>query len=358
MKIRLANGKLNIGNALYVAAFAMVLTVLTGWNPVAIFSGLVALSFVPVPNGSLLMAVTREIWTADIVNNLYKDNAFALRAFNADQYVLSGKVVHIAVAGAASTITKNATSFPVSAVKRTDTDITYNIDTFYSTPRHIEQIEKYELAYDKRQSVLGEDQSALIQSAMDNLLYLWAPAAAYNTPTTGASTPATLSGATGNRKKFDKAEFSTIKKAMDKANIPTVGRVAVLTADHYSDFLNSLTQGEQTEVGRVADMATGKVGQYLGFDIYMRSSVLRYREVTGTDTPIDEQANGYAADATDRAGSLFYQESCVERALGNVDIFDNQRQAEYYGDVVSMELRLGGRIRRATGVWAAVEAIV
>lgn len=360
MKLKLANGTLNLGSLFMAAAMALILSVVTGWNPTAIFGGLVALSFVPMPSGSLLMAVTKEIWTKDIVNNLFKDNGFAMRAFNADMYVLLGKVVHIAVAGSPSAITKNATSFPVNAVKRTDTDITYAIDTFYSTPRHIEQIEKYELEYDKRQSVLGEDQAAIIDAAMDNMIYLWAPAVANVVLTSGGSTPATASGATGNRKKFDKAEFNQIKKSMDKANIPAAGRVAVLTADHYNDFLNSLTDAERTDVGRVADLATGLIGKYLGFDIYMRSTVLRYRGADAAVAAVDEQASGFAAsDKTgDRSASLFYQESCVERALGTVDIFENQRQAEYYGDIVSMELRLGGRIRRTAGVWAAVEAIV
>ena len=48
----------------------------------------------------------------------------------------------------------------------------------------------------------------------------------------------------------------------------------------------------------------------------------------------------------------------MERAKGNVDIFDNQNRAEYYGDIFSMELRLGGRQRRGAGVYAVVEDLV
>jgi hypothetical protein len=353
--------KIKFSAVFFMAMMAMMIAPLVGADllgTVSLFSVLVAASFIPMPNGVAMMAVTREIWTKDIVDNLYKNNDWAARAFNADMYVLMGKVVHIPVAGAASAVNKNVTSFPVNAVKRTDTDITYNIDTFYTTPRHIEKIEKYELEYDKRQSVLGEDQAALIQSAMNNLLYLWGPAVANVVLTSGASTPATLSGATGNRKKFDKAELSTIKKNMDKNDVPAMGRVVVFTADHYNDFLNSLTDAERTDVGRVADLKTGKVGQYLGFDIYMRSTVLRYRGLDAAVTKVDEQDGAYAADADDRAATLVYQESCVERAKGDVDIFDEPRKAEYYGDIVSMTLRLGGRIRRTSGVWAVVEAIV
>jgi hypothetical protein len=191
------------------------------------------------------MAVTREIWTADIVNNLFKNNDFARRAFNADQWVLAGKVVHIPVAGAPSTINKNVTSFPVSAVKRTDSDINYSIDTFYSTPRHIEQIEKYEDAYDKRQSALGEDQSALIDAAMDNLVYTWLPLVANTVLCDGAPVAATLTGATGTRTSLTKQSFSEIKLSMDAVNIPDNGRLCVLTAYHYNQFFNSLSDAEK-----------------------------------------------------------------------------------------------------------------
>lgn len=302
------------------------------------------------------MAVTKEIWTKDIVENLFKDNAFALRSFNADMYVLLGKVVHIATAGAPSSVKKNLAVFPATATRRTDGDITYAIDTFYSMPRHIEDIEKYELEYDKRQSVLGEDQSNLIQTAMDSLLYRWAPAAANCVATVGADTTATLTGATGNRKSFTKAAFATIKLKMDKANISNIGRIALLTADHYNQFFSSLSVQEQNDIGRVADMATGKVGQYLGFEIFMRSTVLRYRGANmGVVAVVDEQDDAYAADVTDRAASLFYQEKAVERAKGEVKLFDGEDRPEYYGSIYSMLMRLGGRIRRTAGVYAVVE---
>jgi hypothetical protein len=349
-------------NLVTALLFAMVLSAIIAClfqlNPyaVAIILFLVAL-FVPTPKGVALMAITREIWTQDIIDNLFKNNDWAARAFNADMYVLLGKVVHIPVAGAPSAIKKNVTVFPVNAVKRTDTDITYAIDTFYSTPRHIENIEKYELSYDKRQSALGEDQSALIQAAMDSLLYRWAPLVANTVLTDGADTAATLSGAAGNRKSFTKTAFAAIKLKMDAANIDSNGRLCILTAHHYNQFLASLSDPERVDVGRVADLKTGIVGQYLGFQIYMRSEVLRYRGADNVIAVVDEQDDAYVADVDDRAASLFYQEKCVERAKGSVEIFDNPSRAEYYGDIYSMEVRLGGRQRRTAGVYAVVEAL-
>lgn len=345
----------SLSSLLWVTLMALMVTVATGFNPYVTF-GVMLLGSCLMPRGVATMAVTKEIWTKDIVDNLFKDNTFALRAFNADQFILVGKVVHIATAGTPSAVKKNITTFPQTATKRTDSDITYAIDTFYSMPRQIEEIEKYELEYDKRQSVLGEDQSNLIQTAMDSLVFRWCPAAANAIPTVGAATAATVTGATGNRKAFTKAAFSTVKLKMDKANIPPSGRIALLTADHYNQFLESLSDAERTDVGRVADLTTGIVGKYLNFDIYMRSSVARYRGANmGVVAVVDEQDEAFAPTNDDRAASLFYQEKCVERAKGEVRLFDGQDRPEYYGSIYSMILRLGGRIRRAAGVYAVVE---
>lgn len=350
-------------NALLVTAlFAIVLAAFAGVPPTAMFAVLfgcsLLLPFVKT-TGAAFMAVTVEIWTKDIIDNLFKNNDWARRAFNADQYVLSGKVVHIPVAGAPSAVKKNRDTFPATAVKRTDTEITYAIDTFTTDPRHIEEIEKAELAYDKRQSAVGEDQAYLIETAMDSLLFRWAPAVGNTILTAGADGAATVSGATGTRKAFTKAAFSAVKLKMDKANILSNGRVAILTADHYNQFLDSLSDAEKTDVGRVTDMTTGLVGRYLGFDIYMRSTVLRYRGNDGAYVVVDEYDAGFAASTktADRAASLFYQEQTVERAKGEVKMFDEYGRAEYYGDIFSFLLRLGGRIRRTTGVYAVVEAI-
>lgn len=347
----------SLSNLFYVAVMALVIAAVSGFNPVVTFAVLFTASFF-MPKSVAFMAVTKEIWTKDIIENLFKDNQFALRAFNADIYVMMGKVVHIATAGAPSQVKKNLTAFPATATKRADGEVTYAIDTFYSMPRHIEKIEQYELEYDKRASVLGEDQSNLIDTAIDSLVYRWLPAAANCIETAGDAVAASLDGAAGNRKAFTKAAFSAIKLKMDRKKISAAGRVAVLTADHYNQFFESLSDAEKTNVGKVADLATGKVGQYLGFDIYMRNTVGRYRGANlAACVKVDEQDEAYAATADDRAASIFYHEKSVERAKGSVEMFDKTNDPEYYGDVYSFLLRLGGRIRRTEGVYAVIEAL-
>jgi hypothetical protein len=205
-------------------------------------------------------------------------------------------------------------------VKRTDTDITYTLDEYTTDPRLITDIDKKELSYDKRRSVINEDMGTLLEVAGDNMLYRWAAniPAGNKIVTTGASAAATAPGATGNRKIITEAD--------------------ILTAD----MLNQLLADNNLKYAfaQVVNIAEGSVGRLFGFDLYVRSTVIR--ETAAFAVKLPEAANAIDDDEC----ALFYHESCVERALGNVDIFDNPNRAEYYGDLVSFLLRLGGRNRR------------
>jgi hypothetical protein len=344
---------------LFTAMMALFIASMCQFDPLITFAGVFVTSFL-LPKGVAFMAVQKEIWTKDIIENLFKDNEFALRSFNADQYVLQGKVVHIPNAGAPSAVTKNQTVFPQAAVKRPDTEILYAIDTFYTTPRHIEAIEQFELSYDKRQSAVGEDQAALIQACMDSLLWRWAPLNTNGLLTTGAAVPASIAGGVGNRKAFDKTLLQQIKLKLDLSLIPAKGRVALLNAQHYNDFFNSLSEGEKTNFNNVADLKNGIVGRYMGFDIMMRSTVLRYRGANlAACVVVDEQDPAFAASdkTNDRGASLIYHDKSVERARGEVRMFDGVDRPEYYGDIFSFILRLGGRQRRVSGVWAVIDEL-
>lgn len=346
---------------LFMAVAAMFIVSITGWNYAATF-GVILFAGAIVPNqlGYSLMAVTREKWTDDIVQNLFANNEFAKRSKDHSPFVYNGTVVHIPVAGSASGTTKNETSFPVSVTRRTDTDLYYAIDTYRTNPTHVLNIESYELEYDKRQSVLGDDEAALIHACMTGLLYNWGPAAAKVKRTSGATVDANLTGATGSRKAFHKDDFNEIKMGMDENDINDQGRTALLNARHYNELLNSFTDAERTGFNAMADIKNGIVGRYLGFDVMMRSVVLRYRGADDAEAKVDIQAGAYAAsDKTgDRKASLIWQKECLTRAVGSTEMFDRLNDPTYYGDIYSFEQRLGGIIHRAAGVWAVVDAIV
>lgn len=107
------------------------------------------------------MAIQKEIWMAAIVEGLFASNSFLSKAFNADEYVNNGKIVHIPNAGAASGTKKNRTELPAKVTKRTDIDVTFPLDEYTTDPVLIPNADTVELSYDKRESVLRNDKLKL-----------------------------------------------------------------------------------------------------------------------------------------------------------------------------------------------------
>lgn len=297
------------------------------------------------------MAIQKEIWQGDIVEALYAANPHLMHCFNSDQYVLAGKVVHIPQAGASPGVKKNRTSLPAAVTKRTDTDITYALDEFTSDPVHIPNADTCELSYDKRNSVTLDTKNALNETVGVTMLAAWAPTSARFIRTSGEAVPAHLNGATGNRKKFVLKDLKAAQKQMNKDNVPTEGRYAILDADMYDQLTDQLTESQYRDFSRAYDEKTGVVGKLYGFNIMQRSYVLAYTGAGNVKDP------GTAGAATDNAAALCWHEASVERALGDVKFFEDLDNPQYYGDIYSALVRMGGRIRRADskGVIAIVQ---
>lgn len=124
-----------------------------------------------------------------------------------------------------------------------------------------------------------------------------------------------------------------------------------------SDMLEQLSDDpdlKRRDFGQELDMKGGVIARLYGFELIERSYVATY-DNAGSIKPV-----GAATAATDCDVVACWQKNCVEWALGEVEVFENEGKAEYYGDVISALLRAGGRKRRknAEGVVAIVQAFV
>lgn len=311
------------------------------------------LSFIPgTPAGSLGMAVQKEIWMSSIVEGLFADNSFLSKAFNADEFVNQGKTVHIPNAGAASGVTKNRTVLPAAASKRTDTDLTFDLDEFTTDPILIPNAETIELSYNKRESAIRTDKATLIDSASESILYSWLPANANSIPTTGSAVVAHTPSATGNRKSFSKDDVMTLMNKFNADNIPQLGRYLLVDAVMYGQLIASLTAQESLAFHSTVDVKNGILGQLDSFNIMMRSRVGVYA-TAGT-----KKEWSAAGAATDNAAALAFYTNSVCRAKGEVVMFDKEGDPGYYGDVYSFLVRCGGRAMRSDvkGLYAVIQA--
>lgn len=306
-----------------------------------------ALSLIPKSiTGALPMAIQVEIWEKDIVEGLWASNAFLTFAFNADQYVLQGKVVHIPQAGAAPGVVVNRTELPATVTQRTDVDITYAIDEITSNPVLIPNADTVELSYDKRTSVTSEMRAAMYEAAALNMVYRWSPEAATRIlRTTGEAVAAHLTSATGNRKSLKLSDIKKAQTQFNKDNVPSADRYLLLDAEMYDQLTNDMTANQSRDFLAAYDEKNGILGRIYGFNVIQRSQVMRY---TNAATPAKKQWSTAGA-AADNAAAIAWQKQSLERALGDVKFFENLGDPTYYGDIYSALIRLGGRIRRNDG---------
>ena len=306
-----------------------------------------------------IASVDVEIWANYIIDRLWKDNKFLKFAWNDDQYVLKGKIVHIPQPGAAPNISVNRSSFPATAVQRTDTDITYTLNEYTTDPALVEYSEEVIVSYDKIDSIIGDLIGYLNDNIADNMLLSWldesvtVPQKIYTSGELAAATTDEIgTELTGNRRVMLADDIKHAALMMNLQRIPKDGRYALLEANMYDQLLTDLAQTQYRDFSNTADPQNGIVGKLYGFTLLDRSSTITYSTTDALN------AYGATSAATDNLASIFWQKDCVSRALGDVKVFENTERAEYYGTIISTLLRMGGRRRRGDdkGVIALIQA--
>lgn len=285
------------------------------------------------------MGLQTEIWLAEIIEGLFANNSFAARSVDHSQFT-NNKKVHVPNAGSAPSVVKNRNSFPANIGARTDYDLEYDMNEYTTDPVRIPNAETVELSYDKRQSVMSVSKAALADVVYADMIYAWIPVSPAVIKTMGAGVLAHLPSATGSRKSFDKATVKAVKKAFDKDNIPATGRYMLIDSDMYNQLLDSLTDTEANNVIAGANPEMGTIGMYMGFGFYMRSTVAK-----STNNGV-LKAWSATPSATDCAAGIAWHDKTVSRAIGQQEMFENEKDATYFADIMSFLVRAGGASMR------------
>lgn len=306
-----------------------------------------------------------EIFAAYIIEKLRKTNPHVGLAVAENQFVLGGAVVHIPQAGLAVPVVKNRKTFPAAAVQRGDTMVTYALDVYTTDPSHVTWHEGAEISYNKTDSVLNDHVATLVEAVGDNILYNWISGLKFNGTayvadvipatnfirTSGAASAVNPSdGQTGTRKKLVYADLMNAQALMNKQNVNKEGRYALVESYMYQQLLDSLSANQMAAFQQTADIANGIVGKLCGFNILERSAVLAF---DGADAPLTP---GQALAGGDNLATLCWQKDCVAVANGDIVNFEKLKDPQYYGDIFSMLVKMGGRARRED--WAGVLAVV
>jgi hypothetical protein len=288
------------------------------------------------------MAVNVELWHPLVKEKLFKSNAFLDTMRNADEYVVGGRIVHIPQSGGPSGVEKNRTVLPGTVVKRNDTDITYPLHEYTTNPRLIDNVDQVELSYDKMSSIVNEDTAEMMEVAGNNILYDVAKDCIAGSKIATTGTAAASHIGSGNRKILTEADLRAAKKLLNKQNVPMEDRYLVVDSDMLDQLMsdNNLRYAFQQTV----NLREGQLPRLFGFQIIERSTVLTVSSSQVIKAP------GTAEATDDAAAALFYHRNMLERALGDIMIFDKQDDPTYYGDIISFLMRAGARANRADNV--------
>lgn len=293
------------------------------------------------------MALQVELWRPDVIEYLQKDNEFLMHAFGAEEFLIgNGKVVHIPQSGGPVSVERNRTSFPLPVVKRGDTDITYSLDAYSSDAFLLPDADTKQLSYDKRSSMISENFASMKDICADNMLYTWAanvPTAA-KLKTSGSNTAGTAPGASGNRKAFVRADLRAAQKYLNNQNVPKSDRYALIPDNLLDQLVGDLDTQLAYTWQQVVNLKEGVIGRMYGFNIMTRSSVII--AAASGDAPKLPEA---AAATDDNEAVLFWHKDFVERAFGSLNMFDDQGNPLFQGDLYSLLMYMGGRMRREDG---------
>lgn len=296
-----------------------------------------------LPKGVHTCDVQVENWTNYLIERFWKDNGFLKNVYSDDQYVLAGKVVHIPQVSSKPQVVRNRNTFPAVAVRRADTDVTYVLEPYTSDPVHIEDADKYELSYDKINSVLGDHAGALNEAIADELIVKWLSGLSGKSliGTSGAAAGATAPDATGNVKLFTAADVRKTMTQMNVDNVPKTDRFIMPSANMLDHLIQSMSDTQYKDFSSYLDAKNGVIGKLFTFTFLDRSSTA-VSDALGAVKPV-----GAVSAATDKEVTLAWQKDSLAAAVGEVKFFDNVNDPQYYGDVYSALLRGGGRRRRA-----------
>lgn len=283
------------------------------------------------------MAVQTEVWVKDIQDVLFaKNNEFLRASVSHDEFVVK-KTVHVPQAGSLPGAEKNVTNFPVPVIERDDTTLDYDLDGFFVKPVRIDNIEEIQNSFSKRQSVMKQHINLVMDLIAREGIFNWASDTDANqVRTTGATSTTNLPvGATGSRKRLTVQDLTQLTQVMDDQDVPDDGRWLMLPSKMYQEFFTITELIRDDIIGKVT-LPSGVLNKILNFNIIKRSSntVVKY---DNSSVP-QRKAVGAASAADDNFGAIAWHIDFVATALGQVQLFEDEKSATMFGDVISANI--------------------
>jgi len=312
-------------------------------NPLAIIAGVFIVGtgsqLLSVPSqvsGALYMGLQTEVWVRDIMETLFYENEFLNLAVNHSEYV-KNKTVHVPQSGGKPNVEKNRVENVADIERRTDTELTYNLDNYTTDPFLVKNIEELQISYNKRQSVMSQHIATLGDVVAVETLQKWAVTGSTThvlrtTGGVGAMMPHAT--ATGQRGLLTTKDFALAAAQMDIDKVPKAGRFAVVPTNMFYGLFTDKELVNQQALVKKDMLSFGVIAKLMGFNLITRGEVVRYTSAAANNI----RNIGAANAATDCSGVVCFSRYMVSQALGEIMVYLNEGDAKSYGDIMSTEV--------------------
>jgi hypothetical protein len=301
------------------------------------------------------MAINKELWVAEVKDQLFEGAEWIRRSTNHDAYV-NNAIVHVPNAGSLPAVQVNPSVFPLTISQRTDNDLTYNLKKIGTEPTLIQDWEAFQISYDKQSSVLRQHVGIINDMVALEAAYAWAVSGAGDAAriirTSGTNGTTLAPAATGTRKKLTYADITKAAERLDRDKVGRTGRVLVLDTGMYWELFSDTNLIQSDVMGRVT-LPEGVINRLAGFDIYLYNAPVVY---TNASDPV-KKAIGAAGASTDNLAGIFFQADSISNALGAINVYSDENKPEYYGSVFSAMVLHAAQVIRTdrAGVGAIVQ---
>ena len=286
------------------------------------------------------MALNKQVWIKQILENFYPDNSFLTKAVNYSDFVDNNRL-HIASAGIDPKVLINNTTYPIDVVGRDDDDNEIKLDKFETENTIIRRPEALEYSYDKLESVIRQHRATLQKSVATKAAHAFAPDSDTDdtpiVPTTGV-------GVDG-RKRLVFSDILTLKERYDAAGVPLDERYIILHPKHVSDLLR-----EDIELFKdLTNIKDGEPFRFAGFGFFSFPEMPTYRNVSGS---LQKVAFREAPNANDTFSSVSFYAKEVMRADGAIYMYSTVDDPKERATIVGFDKRFVALPIRGKGIGA------
>ena len=284
------------------------------------------------------MALNKEVWETQIMENFYPERSFLTKVRDFTAHVNANKL-HIPSAGIDPKVLINNSTYPIDVVGREDEDCEISLDKFETENTLVRRPEAIEYSYEKLESVISQHRSTLQTHTARKAIHAFAPSS------DGVYTPViTTTGETYNgRKRLCANDILALKERFDDALIPLENRWIVLSPKHISDLLR-----EDLKLFKdITDLKNGEPFKFAGFGFYSFPYMPTYRagqKVAYNETPQDG----------DLFASVAFYGGEVMKADGDLHAYLLEDDPRERGTIVGYDKRFIAMPIRNKGIGAIV----